>query len=543
MSPILGRCGALVATIAAAAVTVTTFAPAAVAATDPRPVDQGAGWLTSQLTSGLVHNSQYNFDDYGLSADVAIALNAVGGHAATVNQISNAVAQHVESYITGTDFGYPGDEYAGATAKTLVLAEEAGADPRSYGPNKVDLVTRLESMVSSSGPTTGRLEDKVDPKDSSGADYANTLGQALAARGLTLAGSGKAASVRRFLLEQQCTPGWFRLEFSAKTKKDQSCAGSSASTPDPDATSYSVIMLQPLAARHPAVAAAVDRAGRWLLTQQMADGAFGGSAPTTAVNANSTGLAGWALRLLGHRAAARRAAVWLRAHQAHDAGTCTTKLATQTGAVAYDSSALAKGRRKGITADTQDQWRRTSAQSLPGLLRAPSASRALALGGPVGFVRARSAMTLHVRGLAPGDTGCLTGRGVKVARTPLSGHFDRTVTAPRGTAWRTYAVRDSAGHRAIHKVAVLGRTTFTVRLGTARVHRRHVETATVRGLFAHEPVRILNRGTLVTRGHADANGVFRTRFHVGRRLGPATVRALGRFAAIRHGSAGYRVVR
>jgi hypothetical protein len=152
-------------------------------------------------------------------------------------------------------------------------------------------------------------------------------------------------------------------------------------------------------------------------------------------------------------------------------------------------------------------------------------------------------MTLHVRGLAPGDTGCLTGRGVKVARTPLSGHFDRTVTAPRGTAWRTYAVRDSAGHRAIHKVAVLGRTTFTVRLGTARVHRRHVETVTVRGLFAHEPVRILNRGTLVTRGHADANGVFRTRFHVGRRLGPATVRALGRFAAIRHGSAGYRVVR
>jgi hypothetical protein len=537
MSPILGRCGAVVAAVA---LTVTTVAAPALATDDPRPTSQGAHWAIGQLTNGLVHNDQYQFDDYGLSADVAIALDALGGHADTVTQVSNSLAQHVNSYTTGTDWSYPGDVYAGATAKSLLVAEVAGADPRSYGG--VNLVSRLESMVSTSAPTTGRIEDQVDPSDAYGADYANTLGQALAARGLAMAASTDAPAVTDFLLEQQCDAGWFRLEFSDKDTADQAC-NDTTDTPDPDATAYAVIMLQPLSASNPAVSAALSRAEQWLLSQQKADGAFGGGAPQTAVNANSTGLAGWALGALGDTAAAQQAATWVRAHQAHDAGRCTTALASQTGAIAYDTSALKAGRTDGITTDEQDQWRRTSAQALPSLQWSPAADSALALRAPSGFVRAGSLMSLTAAGVAPGDTVCLTGRGLRVAHTGLTGTYQRLVKAPAGTAERTYVVRDSAGDHAAKTVRVLGRARFDVNLSRVRVQRGRVERVTVRGLFAQEPLRIRNGHDVVVRGSANDAGVFRARFHVGRRLGKATVRAAGRFGDIRFGRATYRVIR
>lgn len=537
MSPILGRCGAVVAAVA---LTVTTVAAPALATDDPRPASQGAHWTIGQLTDGLVYNDQYQFDDYGLSADMAIALDALSGHADTVDQISNALAKHVNSYTTGTDWGYPGDVSAGATAKSLLVAELAGADPTSYGG--VDLVGQLESMVSTSTPTTGRIEDRVDPNDQYGQDYANTLGQALAARGLTVAGSSDASAVTTFLLEQQCTAGWFRLEFSDTSAADQAC-NDATDTPDPDATAYAVIMLQPLADTSPAVSAAVGKAEQWLLSQQKADGAFGGGAPQTAANANSTGLAGWALGVLGDTAAAEAAATWVRAHQAHDAGRCTTQLATQTGAIAYDAAALRSGRTDGIDTASADQWRRTTAQALPVLQWAPPSGRALSLIVPTGFVRAGSSMRLTVGGIAPGDTVCLTGRNLRAAHTGLTGRYQRTVTAPRGTGERSYVVRDSAGHRADRTVRVLGRARFDVRLSRAHVHRRQVERVVVRGLFADEPVHIKTRHHVVARGTANANGVFRARFHAGRKLGRATVRAAGRFGQIRFGRATYQVMR
>ena len=46
--------------------------------TTPTPVKSGAAWLSDQVTDGLVHNEQYDFDDIGLSIDVALGLDAAG---------------------------------------------------------------------------------------------------------------------------------------------------------------------------------------------------------------------------------------------------------------------------------------------------------------------------------------------------------------------------------------------------------------------------------------------------------------------------------
>ncbi len=49
-------------------------APAAQAAPNSYAYSGGT-WLSDQLTNGVVHNDQYDFDDYGLSLDVFFALD------------------------------------------------------------------------------------------------------------------------------------------------------------------------------------------------------------------------------------------------------------------------------------------------------------------------------------------------------------------------------------------------------------------------------------------------------------------------------------
>jgi hypothetical protein len=95
---------------------MTLSAPAQAA-----PEDQSARWLTGELTNGLIHNDQYGFDDYGLTADTAFALSAIGGAGDTLRVIRKALAKRVDSWTTGVDFGSP-DVYAGSTAKAVVLA-------------------------------------------------------------------------------------------------------------------------------------------------------------------------------------------------------------------------------------------------------------------------------------------------------------------------------------------------------------------------------------------------------------------------------------
>ena len=57
--------------------------PSASAARKPVKPETSADWLADQLTNGVVHNDQFSFDDYGLTADVGFALAALEGHVAT----------------------------------------------------------------------------------------------------------------------------------------------------------------------------------------------------------------------------------------------------------------------------------------------------------------------------------------------------------------------------------------------------------------------------------------------------------------------------
>ena len=191
-----------VAVLATGAVVATTLVAPAQAAPD----HVSGRWLERQLTDGLVHNENFGgFNDYGLTADVAFGLDAVGGHQATVAEIADAIAPHVDSWTTGVDFGSE-DIYAGSVAKAVVLAQTAGEDPTAFGG--VDLLQRLEDRVATEDPIAGRIQDSGEQ------DYSNTLGQAFAVLGLAEAGSTKAAPARKFLLKQQCRGGYFRLDFS-----------------------------------------------------------------------------------------------------------------------------------------------------------------------------------------------------------------------------------------------------------------------------------------------------------------------------------------
>jgi len=344
-----------VAVLATGAVIATTLTAPAVAA----PVDRSAGWLERQLTDGLVHNDQYDFDDYGLSADIAIALDAIGGNRRTVSEIVGALAENVDSWTTGVDFGSD-DVYAGSVAKAVVAAQSAGRNPRRFGG--VNLVKRLAARVSDAKPTAGRIED------SGTTDYSNTIGQLFAAVGLADAGSPKAAPARRFLLKQQCSEGFFRLSFAPTSKKRQGCDAGNAeqSAPDTDVTALAVIALNALPKKGKRVRAAVDNATDWLVGTQKRNGSFGGGATTESSNTNSTGLAAWALGDTGACRVAVKSARWVRKLQVRG-DVSGTSLAGEKGAIAYDRAAMKAAESAGITAETRDQWRRASAQAAPGL--------------------------------------------------------------------------------------------------------------------------------------------------------------------------------
>lgn len=345
----------LVAVAAAGLLTTSLVAVPAQAAED----DVSSGWLSRQLTDGLVVFPQYgDYVEYGMTADTAIALKAIGGHAADLRDIRRALAEDVDTWTgTGTYIS------AGSTAKAVVAAQTTGAEPKDFGGANV--VRRLNKRVATEAPIVGRLRDKTDSTD-----YNNVFSQAIAARGLARAGSGKADEVLRFLLKQQCAEGYFRLNFRKSLTGKQSCdAGNpaTASAPDTDATALAVLSLDalPRSARTKFVRAAQSEAVAWLKATQGEDGSFGGGTATEAANSNSTGLAAWALGATGNCQRASRSAAWVLGLQVH--GDVPEPLAGEEGAIAYNQAALDAAREDGITESTEYEWRKATVDSAPAL--------------------------------------------------------------------------------------------------------------------------------------------------------------------------------
>ncbi|NPC95656.1 cell wall anchor protein [Nocardioides sp. zg-DK7169] len=498
------------------------------------PAAAGARWLSGQLTDGLVVGEWG--PDHGLSIDVALALDAVGSGAA-VQGVADAVAAEVASYVSGEAFGDEGSAYAGATAKAAVLALAADRDPRRFGGR--DLVAELESVTTDSGPATGRIVDR-----STFGDYANTLGQAYAVRALEAARSSEAVAATAYLLDQQCAAGFFRLELGTVEARDQTCDGAPDAEADTDVTALAVLSLLPQRDDEdvrPHLTSALD----WLRRNQRGDGSFGGGVATEAANANSTGLAGWALGEAGRTKAAARAAGWVRGLQLAHTGACAPYRAGDLGAIAYDVAGLDTVTASGV-AELRDQVRRASAQALPALTWAPGRVDAFPVPpmAPPRFHRAGTRVSVRLGPLAPGEPVCVTMAGTRrQVRADQAGAATALIKLPARTA--TYAVRAVAPSGTLKPVPsrlrTLAATSPVLRVG-ARLTRGRTVQVRVRGLAAREPALLRFRGTVVARGTSNAAGRWTPRVRVTGKAGQARLVVRGAFAD-RTRSVTVRVVR
>lgn len=310
-----------------------------------------ADWLVEEeLADGLIVNDEFDSPDHGATVDAIYSLRAIDYDEASITEMTEAVTGAAEAYVTPD-----GAVYAGNAGKLVTLVTDTGGDPSDVGG--LDALSTLEQRVDD---TTGRTSDQSEY-----GDYANTLGQTWAAKGLLNAGSGEADAAVDFLLQQQCEDGFFRQDFAGAKAAEQGCDAGQGK-PSVDATALFVVLMSEVAEDDDEVAAAVESAAEYLVSAQGDDGAFGGG--QLGANSNSTGLAGRALHRVGEDEAAAEAATWLRTHQVPE---CDGALAEESGAIAYDDAALTTAGENGLTDKTSHQWRLATAQALPALMAAP----------------------------------------------------------------------------------------------------------------------------------------------------------------------------
>ena len=136
-----------------------------------------------------------------------------------------------------------------------------------------------------------------------------------------------------------------------------------------------------------------------------------------------------------------------------------------------------------------------------------------------------------------------TGPAPRSQGTATGPTWRQAITLPRGTATRSYAVRDAYGHVDATTVKVLGTRTLLVARTPGTVQRSRTITVAARGLAPHEPARIFYGSRLVRSGEASASGNLVARFSSGTSLGTKSIRAYGRFSDIRKGATTVSVVR
>ncbi|MFS3127946.1 hypothetical protein ACLM5J_06040 [Nocardioides sp. Bht2] len=523
------------ASVAGGALAITALSTLGTAPAQAEPQVDITGWmlagdwlLSNLQEDGLLHTASewegqtFSGPSYGTTIDLAFALDTYDNYFdANEAAITDAIATNLAAYTT-----YEDAVYSGSSAKALALAVAQGRDATAFGG--VDLQARVEGLVSTDPEIAGRLQDADPTPDQYWADYANTIGQAFAARALSDLDSASAPAVVDYLLDQQCTgagQGFFRLYFPAADAADQTCDGASPAEPAEqaaDTTALVILQLAPLAADNPEIAAAVQSAATWLAAQQRADGGF--ADPDTGVNTNTTGLAGWALKEAGQDAAAAKASVWVRSRQV--LGTCEVKLSRETGAIAYNDEALAAGRRYGI-ADPLDrsQWLIADVQALPVLDNGPYAAGRLKIVGPK-FAQAGKSVKVTISGMPEGYRGCVrastavthvvskSSASFTVTAKTIKANQPITVKAPWGTAWASTKV---LGAKKLKPV-----TKKTLKRGTK-------QSVKVKGLAKGETVVVKLGGKKVATGKANAKGVFTAKIKVKAKKGKAKLIVTGQF--------------
>ncbi|RQX21954.1 cell wall anchor protein, partial [Micromonospora chalcea] len=262
------------ATITSAPLTVAA-APAPAHVTAAR---DAASWLAGEFKNGSLPGP-FTPEDWGLTIDGLVALSATGVDAQTRQAATAQVAKHVRSYNSYDDWGIEGFTDGGATAKLLYAAAAADADPTDFGGYDLRAETLSLIATADAGHQRGRITSRTTAD--SGPDASNTFDQSFAVLGLARSGDLPQDPVD-FLIRQQCAAGGFRLYPDAADGPSPSCDDQPGATLDVDSTAMAVQAL--LAAAEDGATGAGDAARKgadWLVTQQHADGSFGGSGPTT----------------------------------------------------------------------------------------------------------------------------------------------------------------------------------------------------------------------------------------------------------------------
>jgi len=309
-------------------------------------------WLEGELianSSTMPSSFDPTATDFGLTLDAVLALTLGGrGDQTIATSAAAAVEANIGGYITGEAFGDTGSLYSGAVGKTLLTAGLRGDDVNDFGGRDLEALSR--GAVETEGLQIGRFSDV-----STFGNFSNGFGQALNIAGLSYTPDGVPASAAQFLLDQQCPNGAFRLSYGGDVPTRGCESDDQAST---DATS---LAMQALLTLDPSddVETAIDAGIEWMLGAQAADGSFGGSGPTAAGNANSTGLASQALLGLGETEAAEAARAYVMTLQLAD-----SDATGEAGAIAVDGSAFVSASTEGIDDGQRDQFRRATSQGV-----------------------------------------------------------------------------------------------------------------------------------------------------------------------------------
>jgi hypothetical protein len=269
MSSMVRRIAAVVSVLLLAAVGSATLAPMAAAAS---PTAAASAYLTGTLVNGDHLTNSFG-DDYGLTADLAIALAAADDQDVTLAKVVKYLAAHVADYAdpAGANTAFPGP-YSGAVGKLALVAEITGQDPHGFGG--FDLLQTLTDNV-----CTGPNASCGAAGDFFGAF--STISQSLAVLALARGGITPPAATITRLTGMQCPDGGFSTDLFSAT-----CSS------EVDTTGYAVQALSLVAG----VGSVVGNGRSYLLAAQQADGGFNGAA---AENANSTGLATQGLLMTG----------------------------------------------------------------------------------------------------------------------------------------------------------------------------------------------------------------------------------------------------
>ena len=238
----------------------------------------GAAYLVGRLTDGTHLESSFDdgqggtvtFVDYGLTADLALALASANSQDATLAKVVGYLRAHVGDYVDQS--GAAGGPYSGAAGKLAVLAESTGQSPSAFGG--VDLLALLTgNVLHDRQPRPERVRPLHRGRRLPRCVLRCVAGPRRAGprpRGRCGPGSGadeaRTAPVRRRrVLQRAHRPG-------------------AACTSDVDTTGYAVQALS----LQPSGQASVARGWEYLRGAQSAGGGWSGAA---GVNSNSTGLA------------------------------------------------------------------------------------------------------------------------------------------------------------------------------------------------------------------------------------------------------------